>query len=278
MVETVAPDVTAWQPGMRVAVAHHAPDPASHYTWRGSGPMDPGFKATNIDPRRLCRADPGAGGAGGADGGGRPGPRARSAGGLHGAVGLLSARADRAPVQEGDVALIVGAGAVGMLFVPLLRDRSATVIAADIRAAPLSQAAAGGGHGAARRRYRCRGGTQRTGAARTTGADLVILTALTPQTLALAQHACAMAARSCSSAPNRAASSTWTYGTFGGANSISSAAIRARRTCCPGPWQFWPRTVGLWRSWSVTRFRLIMRTTQLNYHSTRPGNEGCGDA
>ncbi|MEZ4581934.1 MAG: zinc-binding dehydrogenase, partial [Caldilineaceae bacterium] len=96
---------------------------------------------------------------------------------------------DRAPVQEGDVALIVGAGAVGMLFVPLLRDRSATVIAADIRAAPLSQAAAWGADtvlldgdiaaavNAAHRRSQGR------------GADLVILTALTPQTLTLAQHA-----------------------------------------------------------------------------------------
>ena len=189
VVETVAPEVTAWQPGMRVAVAHHAPDPASHYTRRGSGPMDPAFKATNIDPGGFAEqirvpavltaqtvvAVPDH----------VPDLRAVFMEPLACCLRAL----DRAPVQEGDVALIVGAGAVGMLFVPLLRDRSATVIAADIRAAPLSQAAAWGADtvlldgdisaavDAAHRRSQGR------------GADLVILTALTPQTLALAQHA-----------------------------------------------------------------------------------------
>ncbi|MEZ4610704.1 MAG: hypothetical protein R2838_10730 [Caldilineaceae bacterium] len=69
---------------------------------------------------------------------------------------------DRAPVQEGDVALIV-ARAVGMLFVPLLRDPQRHGHRRRYPQ-PLSQAAVGG-HGAARRRYRCRG-TQRTGAAK----------------------------------------------------------------------------------------------------------------
>lgn len=189
VVEAVGSGVTSWQPGMRVAVAHHAPDPASHYTRRGSGPMDPQFKATNIDPggfAELIRV-----------------PAVLAAQTMVPVPDHVSdlravfmeplaccLRAlDRVPVLEGDVVLVVGAGAVGMLFVPLLRDRSATVIAADIRPAPLEQAAAWGAETALLEGDPTAAVATARAQSQGRGADMVILTALTPQTLELAQRA-----------------------------------------------------------------------------------------
>lgn len=188
IVAATGSDVTAWKTGMRVAVAHHAPDPGSHYTRRGSGPMDPVFKASNIDPggfaervrvpamlaeqtvvavpdhvsdRRAVFMEP---------------------------LACCLRALDRAPVLEGDVVLIIGVGAVGMLFVPLLCDRSATVIAADIRPAPLEQVAAWGAETVllGDRASIAVDAVQPHSQGR--GADLVILTALTSQTLELAQQ------------------------------------------------------------------------------------------
>lgn len=189
VVEAVGSGVTSWQPGMRVAVAHHAPDPASHYTRRGSGPMDPQFKATNIDPggfAELIRV-----------------PAVLAAQTMVPVPDHVSdlravfmeplaccLRAlDRVPVLEGDVVLVVGAGAVGMLFVPLLRDRSATVIAADIRPAPLEQAAAWGAETVLLEGDPTAAVATARAQSQGRGADMVILTALTPQTLELAQRA-----------------------------------------------------------------------------------------
>jgi L-iditol 2-dehydrogenase len=92
---------------------------------------------------------------------------------------------DRAPVQAGDTVVVVGVGAIGLLFVPLVCHAGGTVIAADINAGRLElakdrgaveavDAAAGGvpdacmSHSAGR------------------GADIVILTATTSNTLSLA--------------------------------------------------------------------------------------------
>jgi L-iditol 2-dehydrogenase len=189
VVEAIGPGVTTWRPGMRVAVAHHAPDPASHYTRRGSGPMDPQFKATNIEPggfAELIRV-----------------PAVLAAQTMVPVPAHVSdlravfmeplaccLRAlDRVPVLEGDVVLVVGAGAVGMLFVPLLRDRSATVIAADIRPAPLEQAAAWGAATVLLEGDPTAAVATARAQSQGRGADMVILTALTPQTLALAQRA-----------------------------------------------------------------------------------------
>jgi L-iditol 2-dehydrogenase len=143
VVEAVG-DGVALQPGTRVALAHHAPDFASHYTRRGSGPMDPLFKRTNIDP-----------------GGFAEWIRASA---LHVQHTLLALpeempdlravfmeplacclRAlDRVSLLEGDAALIVGVGAVGLLFAPLLADRSVTTFAVDVRPERLDLARAWG--------------------------------------------------------------------------------------------------------------------------------------
>jgi L-iditol 2-dehydrogenase len=119
--------------GQRVAVAHHAPDPESHFTKRGSAPMDPVFKSSNIDPGgfsdfirvpatlvpftvvpvpdhvpdlRAIFMEP---------------------------LACCLRAMDRISIEEGDTALIVGAGAVGILFVPLLRDANVKSLVTDVR-------------------------------------------------------------------------------------------------------------------------------------------------
>ncbi|MBW7885157.1 MAG: alcohol dehydrogenase catalytic domain-containing protein [Caldilineaceae bacterium] len=125
--------VTRVVPGQRVAVAHHVPDYSSHFTRRGSGPMDRLFKETNIEPggfAELIRV---------------PAlhvqhalepvpdemPDLRAV--FMEPLACCLRTFDRVPVSEGDTTLIIGGGAVGLLFVPLLRDRSATVLVVDIR-------------------------------------------------------------------------------------------------------------------------------------------------
>lgn len=184
----VGAGASPFQPGQRVAVAHHAPDYSSHYTRRGSAPMDPHFQATNIDPggfAELIRIPaelvtqtvlplPEL----------MPTLRAIFIEPLACCLRAL----DRAPVLEGDTVLVVGAGAVGLLFAPLLRDRSATTIMTDVRAARLAICTEWGAHLAlpaeeadvvAETRIRSAG----------RGADLVILTVSTAQTLRLAMRA-----------------------------------------------------------------------------------------
>ena len=119
--------------GQRVAVAHHAPDEDSHFTKRGSGPMDPLFKSSNIDPggfAELIRV-----------------PAALVNQTViaipdfvptHRAVFMeplaCCLRAlDRVSVIKGDTALIIGAGAVGILFVPLLCDSGVKTLVLDSR-------------------------------------------------------------------------------------------------------------------------------------------------
>ena len=134
--------------GQRVAIAHHAPDCNSHYTKRGSAPMDPVFKASNIDP------------AGFAEFIRVPAPLVN-----HTVISIPdhvpTARAvfmeplacclramDRVSLIDSDTAVIIGAGAVGILFVPLLRDLFVKTLVLDIRAERLQLAldwgAAGG--------------------------------------------------------------------------------------------------------------------------------------
>ena len=119
--------------GQRVAIAHHAPDENSHYTRRGSGPMDPVFKSSNIDPggfAELIRvpallvnttvvAVPDF----------LPTNRAVFMEPLACCLRAL----DRVSLIAGDTALIIGAGAVGILFVPLLRDLSVKTLVLDTR-------------------------------------------------------------------------------------------------------------------------------------------------
>jgi L-iditol 2-dehydrogenase len=178
----------ALAPGTRVVLAHHIPDYASHYTQRGSAPMDPHFKATNIDPcgfAEYIRA---------------PAEHVR-----HTLLPLAPAfpplrgvfveplacclRAlDRLALREGDTALLIGAGAAGLLFAPLLRDRAVTLLAADLRPERLALAEAwGAAKGLHVERDDVAAQTRAVSGGR--GADLVILTVAGPEPWALATRA-----------------------------------------------------------------------------------------
>jgi len=129
----VGQGVSAFHAGQRIAFAHHVPDYGSHLTRFGSGPMDALFKTTNIDPggfSELIRLStlhvqhttvpvPDH----------VPDLRAMFMEPLACCLRAL----DRAPLHEGQSALVVGVGAIGLLFVPLLRDRSVTTIVSDMR-------------------------------------------------------------------------------------------------------------------------------------------------
>jgi L-iditol 2-dehydrogenase len=161
--------------GQRVAVAHHAPDYASHYTRRGSATQDPVLKASNISPSGFADVirvpaalvphtvlpvpDD------------MPDLRAVFMEPLACCLRAL----DRASVVSGDTVLIVGVGAIGVLFVPLLHDLGATVVAADVRAERLEMAQALGASA---------GDVKALSAGR--GADLVILTVVNDATMELA--------------------------------------------------------------------------------------------
>lgn len=180
--------VTGFRRGQRVAVAHHAPDESSHYTRRGSATMDPLFKASNIDPGGFAEAIrvpaalvpqtviavPDA----------MPDLRAVFMEPLACCLRALA----RAPVAKGDTVLVVGVGAIGLLFLPLLRDEGAVALAADVREERLSLAADWGAAGSflvgrddvAASARAMSGGR---------GADLVILTVANAATMALAFQA-----------------------------------------------------------------------------------------
>jgi L-iditol 2-dehydrogenase len=161
--------------GQRVAVAHHAPDYGSHYTKRGSATQDPVFKASNVVPGGFAEmirvpADlvphtvfvvPDA----------MPDLRAVFMEPLACCLRAL----ERVPIVAGDTVLIVGVGAIGLLFVPLLRDLGACVVVSDVRVERMEMARSwGASSGDAI--------TQSEGR----GADLVILTVVNAATLELA--------------------------------------------------------------------------------------------
>ncbi len=117
----------------RVAIAHHAPDYNSHYSRRGSAPMDPLFKRSNIEPAGFAEFI-------------RvpellventvvkipvhvPDLRAVFMEPLACCLRAL----ERVSLLEGDTVLIVGAGAVGILFLPLFRDLKMKALVLDMR-------------------------------------------------------------------------------------------------------------------------------------------------
>uniref|UniRef100_A0A7C1JJ84 Alcohol dehydrogenase n=1 Tax=Caldilinea aerophila TaxID=133453 RepID=A0A7C1JJ84_9CHLR len=184
IVEEVGEGV-ALQPGTRVALAHHVPDFASHYTRRGSGPMDPLFKRTNLDPggfaefirvpalhvQHTLLALPDN----------MPDLRAVFMEPLACCLRAL----DRVVLLEGDAALIIGVGAVGLLFAPLLADRTVTTFAVDVRTEQLALAQQWGvvqGFPA----DDCQAATAMRDFTQGRGVDIVILTVWTPTTLDLA--------------------------------------------------------------------------------------------
>lgn len=173
------------QVGRLVAVAHHVPDFASHYTRRGSAPQDALFKRSNIAPggfAELIRAPalhvqhtvlP------------LPPEMPPLRGVFMEPLACCLRALDRVAVTEGDTVLLVGAGAAGLLFVPPLCDRSASVHAADVRPERLETARRWG----AAAGYRVGeedipAAVQRASDGR--GADLVILTVLNAGTLGMA--------------------------------------------------------------------------------------------
>jgi L-iditol 2-dehydrogenase len=172
----------------RVAIAHHAPDYNSHYTKRGSAPMDPLFKRSNIDPagfaefirvpellventviqipdhvpdRRAVFMEP---------------------------LACCLRALDRVSLLESDTALIVGAGAVGILFLPLLCDLKVKSLVLDLREERLTLANAWGAE-----ESRISGKIDASAFARRhtdgRGVDLVILSVFTKHTIATALQA-----------------------------------------------------------------------------------------
>jgi L-iditol 2-dehydrogenase len=185
LVHAVGAEVTRFHIGQRVALAHHAPDATSHYAKRGSETMDPQFKRSNIDPggfsefirvpALLVEATVVA----------IPDhvPDARAV--FMEPLACCLRAMDRVAFAQGDSCMVVGAGAVGMLFMPLLRDTGVTVIAADMRAERISLAkhwgaVAGGIPGTDDVAALCR----QHSAGR--GVDCVVLTIVNPATIALA--------------------------------------------------------------------------------------------
>ena len=133
VVHALGAEVSAFKTGQRVALAHHAPDATSYFAKRRSETMDPVFKRSNIDPggfsefirvpADLARATVVA----------IPGhvPDARAV--FMEPMACCLRALDRVTLVKGDSCLVVGAGAVGMLFVPLLRDMGVATIVADMR-------------------------------------------------------------------------------------------------------------------------------------------------
>lgn len=165
--------------GLRVALAHHVPDYASHFARRGSETMDPHFQRSNIDPggfaefirtprehvRHTLLPLPDD----------LPDERAVFIEPLACCVRAV----DRMRICEGDTAVVWGVGAAGVLFLPLLRDHGLEVHACDVRPSSLQSALAWGATATWNvREQDAVDGVKRATAGR--GADCVILTVLNP--------------------------------------------------------------------------------------------------
>ncbi len=119
IIHAVGAGVTKFEVGQRVALAHHAPDEQSHYAMRGSETQDPVFKSSNIDPGGFAElisvpadlvpqtvvAIP------------EHVPNARAV--FMEPMACCLRALDRVDFTTGDSCLVVGAGAVGMLFMPI---------------------------------------------------------------------------------------------------------------------------------------------------------------
>lgn len=182
IVEKVGRNVTRFAQGQRVALAHHAPDPNSYYSLSGSETMDAQFKASNIVPGGfseiiLVRADL------------VPNtvmpipdhvPDARAV--FMEPMACCLRALDRLNPQGGNSALVVGIGAIGMLFVPLLRDLGVTTIVTDVRESRIGTALKWGAAAGAIDGLPELCKTQTQGR----GVDYVILTVVNDATLTLA--------------------------------------------------------------------------------------------
>ena len=133
LVHALGQDVTKFEIGQRVALAHHVPDYTSHFSKRGSETMDGEFKRSNIEPGGFAEFI-----------------RVPAAHVQHTVVSIPAhvpneravfmeplaccLRAwDRMNLQRGDSALVVGIGAVGILFVPLFNEFGIVTVVSDTR-------------------------------------------------------------------------------------------------------------------------------------------------
>lgn len=179
----VGKGVSKFHIGQRVAAAHHAPDYTSHFALRGSPTQDPHFKATNISPGGFAEfiripadlvphtvhAIP------------DHVPTLRAAFMEPLACCIRATR--RVSIARGDTVLIVGVGAIGLLFVPLLHHLGADVIAADISPEKLQAAKT---WGAANTFLAGEDSSVTHSTTSNRGVDVVILTTTNAATIALA--------------------------------------------------------------------------------------------
>jgi L-iditol 2-dehydrogenase len=188
VVHAVGAGVTRFFAGQRVALAHHAPDPASHYARRGSETMDPVFKRSNIDPGGFSEFIRVPAALVNATVVAIPGRMPDGRAVFMEPMACCLRALDRVSLAKGDSCLVVGAGAVGILFMPLLRDLGVTALAADMRVERVDVAkhwgaVAGGVPGVDDVAGLCKHHSQGR------GVDCVVLTIVTPATVALALEA-----------------------------------------------------------------------------------------
>jgi L-iditol 2-dehydrogenase len=143
-VAAVGAGTTGWAVGQRLALAHHVPCYVCHYCRHGNVSMCAAFKASNIRPGGFSEyvLAPGAQAAHTAlalpdD---IPDERAVFVEPLACCVRALK----RVTLLPGDTALVVGAGAIGLLFLALLRQQPLQLAALDLRADRLELARAWG--------------------------------------------------------------------------------------------------------------------------------------
>jgi L-iditol 2-dehydrogenase len=123
--------VRGFTTGDRVVVAHHVPCGACHYCERGSESMCREFKRSHLDPggfAEYVRV---------------PAPNVRGAtfrvpahlsdeeASFVEPLACCLRAVERARVQSGDTAVVVGLGSIGCLFVQLLRRAGASVVGVD---------------------------------------------------------------------------------------------------------------------------------------------------
>jgi L-iditol 2-dehydrogenase len=177
--------VTGWSVGQRLALAHHVPCYVCHYCRHGNYSMCAAFKASNIRPGGFSEY-----------------VLAPAAHVAHTALALPDDIPDeravfveplaccvralkRVALLPGDTALVVGAGAIGLLFLALLRRQPIQLAALDLRPDRLEQArdwgaalALDAADAATSARLRAATGGR--------GVDLAVLTVATPATFAQA--------------------------------------------------------------------------------------------
>ena len=130
-VTEVGEGVAGFEVGDRVVAAHHVPCGRCHYCGRGSESMCRAFKASNLDPggfAEYVRVPP----ANVRQATFRvPAHLTDEEASFVEPLACCARAVDRARVEPGDTAVVVGLGSIGCLFVQLLRRAGATVIGAD---------------------------------------------------------------------------------------------------------------------------------------------------